>query len=124
MSHGVGVPLFANLILKHNCNARALAKSPADLKLLADALKESIDILPALGYRVVPKIQYLGKIVPRFILAAFLRVFLSTKLAEVGGAYHVSQAPDEMHYLAHELEVLVEKSGLPLPAIKKVLSMN
>jgi len=47
----------------------------------------------------------------------------SSKLGEVGGVYHVSQAPDEMHYLAQELEVLVEKSGLPLPAIRKVLSM-
>lgn len=124
MSHGVGVPLFGILIIKHNCDAHALAKSSADLKLLANALHESIDILTTLGFRVVPKIQYLGKIIPEFIFVVFLRFFLSLKLAEVGGVYHVSQAPDEMFYLAHELEALLNKSGLPAPAIRKILALK
>jgi 2-dehydropantoate 2-reductase len=124
MTHGVGVPLFANLIIKYKCDARALSKSSTDLNLLVKALRESIDILPALGYRVVPKIQYLGKIIPRFIFVSFLQLFLSSKLCEVGGVYHVTQAPDEMHCLTNELKVLVEKSGLPLTAIRKVLSIN
>ena len=124
MTHGVGVPLFGKLVLKHECDNRALAKSTADLRLLVDAMRESFNVLKALGYKIVPKSQYLTKILPRFIAVAGIRALFSSKLGEVGGAYHVSQAPDEMNCLAQELEVLVAKSGLPSPAIKKVLTIN
>ena len=124
MSHGVGVPLFAKLTIKHGYETRALAKSTADLKLLADAMRESFSALRALGYRIVPMSLYLVKTLPRFVLVAGLRMLFSSKLGEVGGGYHVSQAPDEMNYLAQELEALVEKSGLPAPAIRKVLSIE
>jgi len=42
-------------------------------------------------------------------------------LGEVGLAYHVSQAPDEILQLADELRILVDRSGLPAPSIRKVL---
>jgi len=124
MTHGVGVPLFAKLVLKYRCDTRALTKSTADLKLLVDAMRESSNIIQALGYRIVPKSLSLIKILPRFILVAGFRALFSSKLGEVGGVYHVSQAPDEMYYLAQELEALVEKSGLSSPAIRKMLSMS
>ena len=123
MTHGVGVPLFAKLVLKYKFNMCALTKSTADLKLLVDAMRESNNVIQALGYRIVPKSVALIKILPRFILVAGFRALFSSKLVEVGGVYHVSQAPDEMYYLAQELEVLVEKSGLSSPAIRKVLLM-
>jgi len=124
MTHGVGVPLFGKLTFKYGNNTRALSKSTDDLKLLADAMHESFNVLQALGYRIVPKSQSLVKFLPRFILVVFFRALLSSKLGEVGLAWHVSQAPDEINHLAQELEVLVEKSGLPSPAIRKVLSIN
>ena len=49
---------------------------------------------------------------------------LNSKLGEVGLAYHVSQAPDEMIQLASELRALVDQAGLPVPAIRKVLELN
>ncbi|MGD0954778.1 MAG: 2-dehydropantoate 2-reductase N-terminal domain-containing protein [Methanotrichaceae archaeon] len=123
LTHAAGVPLFGVLTMKYKCDTRALAKS-ADLGLLVDAMREANSVLRALGYRTVPKSWRLIEFIPRFILVALFRFFLSTKLAEVGGAYHVSQAPDEMLYLAKELEKMVDKSGLPAPAIRKVLSMS
>jgi len=47
---------------------------------------------------------------------------MGSKLGQVGAGWHCSQAPDEMQQLADELMVMVEKSGLPVPAIRKVLS--
>ncbi len=123
-THGAGVPLFANLILKHGCDTRALARSPADLGLLVDSMRESLSVLRALGHRIVPGSMRVIEIVPRFVLVVFLRFALASKLAEVGGAYHVSQAPDEMEFLGKELEALVEKSGLSAPAIRMVLAMG
>jgi 2-dehydropantoate 2-reductase len=123
MTHGVGVPLFAKLVLKYKFNIRALTRSTADLYLLVDAHRESLNVIQVLGYRIVPRSLYLIKILPRFILVAIYRALYSSKFGEVGGLYHVSQAPDEMNYLAQELEMLVEKSGLSSSAIRKVLSM-
>jgi hypothetical protein len=53
-----------------------------------------------------------------------LRWVIPSKFMEVGGVWHVSQAPDEMNQLASELEVLVGKSGLPVPALRKLLEMD
>jgi 2-dehydropantoate 2-reductase len=124
MTHAIGVPLVGKLILKFGCDTRALAKSTADLELFTDAMRESLDILQTLGYRIVPKAQSAIKIIPRFILVAGVRILFSSKLGEVGAAYHVSQAPDEINYLARELDVLVEKSGLAVPAVRKILDMH
>ena len=51
-------------------------------------------------------------------------MLFSSKLGEVGGGYHVSQAPDEIDCLAQELGSLVDKSGLPALSIRKVLAMK
>ena len=76
MTHGTGFLCSANL--QSNTDAtHALAKSTDDLKLLADAMHESFYVLEALGYRIVPKSQFLIKVLPRFIVVAFLRVLCS-----------------------------------------------
>lgn len=123
-THGAGVPLFAKLTIKHELDTRDLAKSSSDVGLLIDSMRESLSVLRATGHKIVPSSMGIIEVIPRFILVALVRFFLSLKLAEVGGAYHVSQAPDEMQFLAEELEALVKKSGLPAPAIRKVLSMK
>jgi hypothetical protein len=51
-------------------------------------------------------------------------MLLNSKLGEVGLAYHVSQAPDEVQQLANELNALVDQAGLPAPAIKQILGDN
>jgi hypothetical protein len=55
---------------------------------------------------------------------ASLRALLNSKLGEVGLAYHVSQAPDEVRQLALELQALVDRAGIPVPAIRKVLEWD
>lgn len=124
LTHAVGVPLIGIPTIALRYNIRALGRSRADLRLIVDAMRESFDVLQALGYRIVPKITSLINILPRFIWVTLLRILLSSKFGEVGAAYHISQAPDEMLHLAKELQVLVERSGLPTPAIRKLLSMK
>ncbi len=115
---------IALLVMKYKLNVRELAKSTEDLKLMVDATRESYSVIKALGYRIFLKETNIVYIIPRFIIVGILRILLKTKLLEIGGVYHVSQAPDEMNFLAGELKVLVEKSGLPVPALRKVLSLN
>ena len=124
ITHAAGVPVLALLVMKYNLNLRELTKSTEDLFLMVDATRESYSVIKELGYKIIPKSTNIIYIIPRFIQVALLRILLKTRIIEVGGVYHVSQAPDEMKFLAGELKDLVEKSGLPVPAIRKVLEMN
>jgi 2-dehydropantoate 2-reductase len=94
----------------------------ADLGLLVDALREVLDVLPAVGVRITPSGSVVLKIIPRFLLVAVLRAVIPSKFMEVGSMYHISQAPDEIHQLCTELMALVEKSGLSVPELRSCLS--
>ncbi len=123
-THAALVALVAALIIKHGCDTYALGRSTADLRLLVDALRETLAVLRATGIKIIPPMVNMVRIIPRFVLVAAMRVFLSTKFAEVGGGWHCSQAPDEMRQLAMELQALVDRAGLPVPAIRKVLGQD
>lgn len=120
-THAALVAPFAVLTIKHDCHTYALAKSTDDLKVLVDAMRETLAVLRALGHRIVPRSTAIFGILPRFLVVWVFRVFLSSKIAEIGGGWHCSQASDEMYQLARELKVMVEKSKLPVLALRKVL---
>jgi 2-dehydropantoate 2-reductase len=124
ITHASAIPPLGNLLIKHGCDARALAKSTADLYLLVDAMREAHKVIRAAGYRIEPAADRLTDFVPRFLMVAMFRILFSSKIGEVGAAYHVSQAPDEMRHLSRELGVLVEKSGLAVPALRKTLALQ
>jgi len=121
-THAALVAPFAHLLIKHGCDTYALARSTTDLRLLVNALRETLEVLRATGVKINPPSTNMIKTIPRFVWVAAMRIFLATKFAEVGGGWHCSQAPDEMRQLGLELMALVEKSGLPAPAIQKVFA--
>ena len=121
-THAALVAPFAHILIKHGCDTYALARSTDDLRLLVDAMRETLDVLHAAGCKIIPPRTNSIKTIPRFILVAAMRLLLSTKFAEVGGGWHCSQAPDEMHQLGIELMALVKKSGLPVPAIRNLFA--
>ena len=124
MTHAVGVALIGKLTMKHNCDLHALARSTEDLKLLVDARREAHIVMRALGHKIVPPTEDAIRFIPRFLQVAGMRALLNSKLGEVGLGYHASQAPDEMVQLANELNDLVDRAGLPVPAIRKVLELD
>ena len=122
-THAALVAPMAYFAMQRGYDRVSLARYTSDdLGLLVDALREVLDVLPAVGIRVIPGSIAALKIVPRFLLVAGFRALLPSKFMEVGGLYHISQAPDEMRQLGIELMALVEKSGLPVPAIRKLLT--
>ncbi len=121
-SHAAMVAPLAVLILKNGCDNHALAGSKSDVRLLAASVSETHAVLRANGRRIVPRAFAVIGALPRFALAAFFRLFLASKYAEIGAAWHCSQAPDEMNQLAKELKELVERSGLPVPALRQILA--
>ena len=123
-THAAGVAAIVPLVLKHKADLSALARSPGDLKLAASAMRETIPVLKALGHKIVPAGQQILAITPVFVLAWLFRLFFNSKFGEVGAAWHVQQAPDEMLALIDDLRAAVIRSGVPAPAIRKVLEMK
>jgi 2-dehydropantoate 2-reductase len=124
MTHAVGVALIGKLTMKYNCDLPALARSREDMKLFVDARREAHQVLRALGHKIVPRSEDGIRIIPGFLQIAGMRLLLNSKVGEVGLAYHVSQAPDEMQQLAKELNTLVDQAGLPVPAIRQILGAD
>jgi len=121
-THAALVAPLGHLLIKHGCDTYDLARSTADLRLLVEALRETLDVLRATGFKIIPSSTNMVRIIPRLVLVAALRRLLSSKFAEVGAGWHCSQAPDEMHQLGIELMALVEESTLPAPAIRKLFA--
>ncbi len=89
--------------MKYNCHLAALARSTKDLKLFVDGGREAYEVMGALGHKIVPFAENASQFIPSFLQLAGWRALLNSKLGEVGLAYHVSQAPDEMMKLANQL---------------------
>ena len=121
-THAALVAPLGGFVMQRGYDHLSLTRyTNADLGLLVDAVREVLDVLPAVGIRVIPSGTVILKIIPRFLLLAGLRVALPSKFMEVGGMFHVSQAPDEMRQLCLELMAMVEKSGLPVPELRSCL---
>lgn len=124
-THAAFVAPLAKLLIRHGCNNYAMARATADLRLLVDAWRETFVVLRALGVRIIPpRMATMIGATPKFILVIAMRILLATRYAEVGAAWHCTQAPDEMHQLGIELMALVEKSGLAAPALHKLFAMG
>jgi 2-dehydropantoate 2-reductase len=123
-THAAGVAALVPLVMKHGNDIKALARSPEDLKLAASAMRETVPVLKALGHKIVPAGQQILAVTPLFVLAFLLRLLCNSKFGEVGAAWHVQQAPDEMLALADDLRVAVISSGVPALALRKVLDMK
>lgn len=121
-THAAGVALIGKLVLKHANDLHALANSTPDLKLFIQGRRETHQVLRALGIQVIPPTEGLITSLPAFLQVPGLKILLRSKFGEVGLAYHVSQAPDEMLQLAHELQEMVDRAGLPVPAVRKILA--
>jgi 2-dehydropantoate 2-reductase len=124
MTHAAGVALIGTLTMKYNCNLSALTRSEEDLKLFIDGRREAHQVLRALGHKIIPSSEDAVRIIPSFLQVAGMRMLLNSKLGEVGLAYHVSQAPDEVQKLANELSALVDQAGLPALAIRQILGVD
>jgi 2-dehydropantoate 2-reductase len=124
MTHAAGVALIGMLVMKYKCDLHRLARSTQELRLYVEARREANRVLRALGHRIIPRSEENISFIPVFLQVAATRLLLNSRLGEVGLAYHVSQAPDEMQQLANELEVLVAQAGLPAPAIRAILEAD
>ena len=121
-THAGFVTLMVGLAIKYDVDMHALARNKADLRLLVDALRELFKLMTELGYQVTPPKFRVIQAVPRSLMAAGLGAFIGSDMMKLGMAdWAMSQTRDEWAYLGQELEQIVEKSGLPAPAMRSLL---
>ncbi len=120
-THAVGVALIGRLVIKHGGDVKDLARSKDDLLLFIKARREGYQVLRAMGRQIIPWPETVIGNIPSFVQVIGLRALLNSRIGEVGLAWHVSQAPDEIEQLALELKTLVDQAGLPVPYIRKIL---
>jgi len=122
VTHAAMVAPLGMLVLKHGCDTCSLARSPKDMGMLADAMRETLAVLRANGRRIVPHSAVLLDVLPRLVVTSFFRALLSSRFGEIGVGWHCSQAPDEIFQLARELKDFVEQSRLPAPVLRQLLA--
>ncbi len=123
-NHAAGVAAIVPLMLKLTNGPTVAPPSTEDLKLAAAAIRETHAVLKALGHKIVPASQKVIDVVPVSMLAILFRLMLKSRFFEVGGIYHAQQAPDELQALADDLRAAVIRSGVPAPALRKVLDIK
>jgi 2-dehydropantoate 2-reductase len=123
-THAAGVAAITPLALKLANGPSAVPPSFNDLKLTAAAIHETYPVLKTLGHKIVPFSQSVAAVIPAPVHAFLLRLMMKSKFFEVGGIYHAQQAPDELQALADDLRAAVIRSGVPAPAIRKLLDMK
>jgi len=117
-THASGVAVLGPLVMKHGSDVKMLARSSDDLKLAAAAIRETLPVLKALGHKIVPAGHQILSVTPVSVLALLLRLLCNSRIGEVHAA------PDEMRALADDLRAAVIRSGVPAPALRKVLDIK
>jgi 2-dehydropantoate 2-reductase len=123
-THAAEVALIATLVMKHGCDLVALARSRQDLYAFVQARQEAMEVLKDVGRKIVPHSNENLRYIPAFLQVAVMQALLKSRFVEVGLAYHVSQAPDEIRQLATELRLLADRSGRTVPAIRHIVGVE
>ena len=121
-THAAMVAPLAGFLMQRGFDPASLRRyTVADLGILVEAMRQVQDVLRAVGVRVLSGNATMLKLLPRSLWAALFKALLPTKFMEVGGIYHITQAPDEMRQLIQETLALVERSGLSVPELRSCL---
>jgi 2-dehydropantoate 2-reductase len=130
-THAAIVALPIMLFAKYGGNKHTLARADSDLRLLVDAWREALAVLNALGYRIVPPRFLVVKAIPRFIMLAMLRAFINSRMwdlatTDMSGDWSElshSQTFEEFRFIAKEFGRLTEKTGIPAPSLRQLLTL-
>lgn len=118
-THVALVTCIGNALYHYDCKNTELAKSYRSLLEMVRGMKEGLHVLNKLGYKTTPfKLNYFK--LPACLIAVIFKAVMSTKLAEFTMAKHCIVARKEMQCLQGEFDLLVTKSRIKTPNIKKL----
>lgn len=111
---------LASAAYKNDYDMKSIAKDKELVKLIIKALRESMNVLKALGVTIVPKRNRNLQLFPDFLLQFVFRKLLESEYAEIAIAGHAKAARTEMRALADGFLVLCQKTNVEYGAFKKL----
>lgn len=115
-THAAGVAPVAGALYRCGGDVRRLARDRAVLRLYVRSYREALRALRRTGVPITPRSTRLMEWIPQPVLVLAWRLFLDSKLADIGLQAHGNAAPDEMKELADEVRAIMRQAGLPHPA--------
>lgn len=110
------LPLAGGIYFAGGSNYQ-LAKDKDGLILVVNSIREGIRVLKSLKIPILPKkFKFIFKF-PRSLIVRQLAKGLGTESGELALKDHAMAAQDEMLTLANEFKELINKSGIPTPAL-------
>lgn len=119
-SHVAWVIPIANALYMVDGDHLEMAKRPDVLRLMLLAIRESFQVLRAMGVSITPLRLRVLELVPVGILVKIMSRVAGTSFFENIAAKHANSARDEMKFLADEFMQLVQKSSLSTPALDEL----
>ena len=119
-THAAMILGLAGAAYKKEYNMKSIAEDKELVKLIVQALRESMNVLKSLGVAIVPKRNKYLHFFPDFILEFIFKKLLNSEYAEIAIAGHTKAARTEMRALADGLLVLCQKSKVNYEALKNL----
>jgi len=115
-THIAIVTSIANALYKYQSDNYKLSNSYRDIYTMIKSIKEGLNVIQKLGYRITPfKLNYFR--LPAWMITLVMKPIMGTKLAEVAMAKHTIVAKPEMKQLQKEFDFLINMSMLETPNI-------
>jgi hypothetical protein len=121
LSHAHFVTAVSGAIYLAGGDCDRLSRSRPLLRLMVSGVREGFNAVHRLGHAVHPfSLGVLFSWLPRPFAIYYWRRFFSNRMAEYVFARHALHASVEMLALAAECRLLVDKSGVPAPALNQL----
>jgi len=119
-THAAMILGLAGATYKKENNLKNIAEDKELIKLIVNALRESMNVLKSLGVTIIPKRNRNLHFFPGFLLESIFRKLLNSEYAEIAIAGHTEAARTEMRALADGFLVLCQKSKVDYGSVKKL----
>ncbi|MEZ5841121.1 MAG: 2-dehydropantoate 2-reductase N-terminal domain-containing protein [Hyphomicrobiales bacterium] len=121
MCHAAFIVALCGALYRSGGRSAALAASPGNLSALARGTREGFAAVAALGFTPSPpKLRLAVRFLPDGIIAAILRRFFASELAEFAVDGHANAAPDDMADLAADCRIILDRAGAPAPVLRSL----
>ena len=112
----------ASATYKYNYNLKEIAENKDTIRLIVNALKESMNVLKELNVTIVPRRNRKLDLFPGFLLHLIFKKLIGSDYAEIAIAGHARAAREEMRALADGFLIHCQRSGVNYSSFKKITS--
>lgn len=120
-AHAFFVTAVSGAIYLAGGDCQRLSEDSAALKLMTNGVREGFTAMRTLGLTVTPfTLKVLFTWVPQAFAVHYWRCFFAAEMGDYVMGRHARAASAEMHEVANDCRILLEKSGVRTPALRQL----